>query len=45
MILGTEAVIYQGLEQDKYWTGKELHELPVEEVKEVIANELLKSKL
>lgn len=45
VILGTEAVIYQGLEQDKYWTGKELEELPVEEVKEVIANELLKSKL
>ncbi|KAI6991462.1 hypothetical protein KC359_g6193, partial [Hortaea werneckii] len=45
VILGTEAVIYQGLEQDKYWTGKELAELPVEEVKEVIANELLKSKL
>ncbi|KAI7545295.1 shikimate/quinate 5-dehydrogenase [Hortaea werneckii] len=45
VILGTEAVIYQGLEQDKYWTGKELDELPVAEVKEVIANELLKSKL
>lgn len=45
LILGTEAVIYQGLEQDKYWTGKELSELPVREVKEVIAQELSKARL
>lgn len=45
VILGTEAVIYQGLEQDKYWTGKELHELPLKEVKAVIADELLKARL
>jgi quinate dehydrogenase len=37
VILGTECVIYQGLEQDRLWTGKELLELPVSLVKEVIA--------
>ncbi|KAK5130855.1 hypothetical protein LTR08_001627 [Meristemomyces frigidus] len=45
IILGTEAVIYQGLEQDRYWTGKELSELPVREVKEVIAKQLTKARL
>ncbi|KAL1619348.1 Quinate dehydrogenase [Diplodia seriata] len=40
VILGTEAMIYQGLEQDKYWTGKEVSELPVEQVKAVIAAKL-----
>lgn len=45
VILGTEAVIYQGLEQDRLWTGRELAELPVERVKEVIALELSKARL
>lgn len=45
VVLGTEAMIYQGLEQDRYWTGMELSEMPVEEVKEVIAAELSKSHL
>jgi quinate dehydrogenase len=36
VILGTEAMIYQGLEQDRYWTGKPVDELPVKEVKEAI---------
>ncbi|EOD49118.1 putative quinate dehydrogenase protein [Neofusicoccum parvum UCRNP2] len=40
VILGTEAMIYQGLEQDKYWTGKDVSELPVEKVKAVIAAKL-----
>ncbi|KAF6831462.1 quinate dehydrogenase [Colletotrichum plurivorum] len=40
LILGTEAMIYQGLEQDRYWTGKEVEELPVQKVKEVIAAKL-----
>ncbi|KAJ9141741.1 NAD(P)-binding protein [Pleurostoma richardsiae] len=40
VILGTEALIYQGLEQDRYWTGRELEELPVTEVKEAIAARL-----
>ncbi|OJD40600.1 quinate dehydrogenase [Diplodia corticola] len=43
VILGTEAMIYQGLEQDKYWTGKEVSELPVEKVKAVIAAKLAES--
>jgi quinate dehydrogenase len=37
VVLGTEALIYQGLEQDKYWTGRSLHNLPVEKVKEAVA--------
>lgn len=40
VILGTEALIYQGLEQDKYWTGLQLPQLPVAKVKEVIAAKL-----
>ncbi|KAF6822112.1 quinate dehydrogenase [Colletotrichum musicola] len=33
-------MIYQGLEQDRYWTGKAVEELPVQKVKEVIAAKL-----
>ncbi|CAG7563863.1 unnamed protein product [Fusarium equiseti] len=40
VILGTEALIYQGLEQDKYWTGKTLEELPVEKVNAAIAEKV-----
>lgn len=40
VLLGTEAMIYQGLEQDRLWTGRELKELPVQEVKSVINGEL-----
>ena len=40
VILGTEAMIYQGLEQDRFWTGKELSELPSREVKAAIAEAL-----
>lgn len=36
VILGTEAMIWQGIEQDKYWTGRTQEELPVKEVKEEI---------
>jgi quinate dehydrogenase len=45
VILGTEAMIYQGLEQDKLWTGKPLEELPVEKVKAVIAAKLGQARL
>ena len=45
VILGTEALIYQGLAQDKFWTGKEVHELPVKKVQEAIALKLNESKL
>ncbi|OAK97699.1 hypothetical protein IQ06DRAFT_280332 [Phaeosphaeriaceae sp. SRC1lsM3a] len=45
VILGTEALIYQGLEQDRYWTGKETIDLPVKQVQEVIAAKLSEAKL
>jgi len=45
VILGTEAVIYQGLEQDRYWTGRDISEMPLEDAKSVIAQELEKAKL
>lgn len=41
VILGTEALIYQGLEQDRYWTGRTLDKLPVKEVKKAIASALM----
>ncbi|CAK7200579.1 Quinate dehydrogenase [Sporothrix eucalyptigena] len=41
VILGTEALIYQGLEQDRYWTGRTLDKLPVKEVKKAIAGHLM----
>ena len=42
VILGTEAMIYQGFEQSRCWTGKEQAELPVEKVKDAVAQELSK---
>ncbi|KAJ0122544.1 quinate-3 [Diaporthe amygdali] len=36
VILGTEAMIWQGIEQDRYFTGRSTEELPVQKVKEVI---------
>lgn len=45
VILGTEAMIYQGFEQDKYWTGKEIHEMPLRRCHEVIAAKLSEAKL
>ncbi|KFH48727.1 Quinate dehydrogenase-like protein [Hapsidospora chrysogenum ATCC 11550] len=38
VIPGTEALIWQGLEQDKYWTGRPVDELPVRHVQEAIAD-------
>lgn len=40
VILGTEALIWQGLEQDKYWTGRRVEEMPVEKVKGAIAEKV-----
>ncbi|KAL2146459.1 hypothetical protein VTI28DRAFT_3928 [Corynascus sepedonium] len=40
VILGTEALIWQGIEQDKYWTGRKTSELPVGQVKKAIAARL-----
>ncbi len=37
VILGTEAMIYQGLEQDRLWTGKGLADLPSQQVHAAIA--------
>ena len=45
VILGTEALIYQGLEQDRCWTGREVHQLPVKKVQEAIARKLNEAKL
>ncbi|KAI1638347.1 hypothetical protein F4809DRAFT_259487 [Biscogniauxia mediterranea] len=40
VILGTEAMIWQGLEQAKLWTGREIEDLPIDKVKQVIAARL-----
>ena len=40
VIPGVEAMIWQRLEQDKYWTGREIQEMPVLEVKRAIAAQL-----
>lgn len=45
VILGTEAMIYQGFEQARYWTGREYAELPVEKVKDAVAKELNRPRL
>ena len=45
VILGTEAMIYQGFEQDRLWTGRSIDEMPVERCKEVIAAKLQEAKL
>ena len=45
LIEGTEAMIWQGLEQDKVWLRKKVSSLPVQKVKEVIAAKLAKSHL
>jgi quinate dehydrogenase len=40
VVPGTEAMIWQGFEQDCVWLGREVNSLPVERVKEVIAAKL-----
>ncbi|KAK6438516.1 Quinate dehydrogenase [Oleoguttula sp. CCFEE 5521] len=37
VILGTEAMLYQGFEQVKYWTGREVKEMPIAAAKDAIA--------
>lgn len=44
VILGTEAMIYQGFEQSRCWTGKGLTDIPVEQVKEAVAQGLSKGR-
>lgn len=45
VIEGTEAMIWQGLEQDKVWLRRPVSALPVEKVKQVIAAKLSKPSL
>jgi quinate dehydrogenase len=45
LIGGSEAMIWQGLEQDKVWLRQRVSTLPVEKVKEVIAAKLLAARL
>ena len=45
IILGTEAMIYQGLEQDRYWTGRAVKQLPVQKVHEAITARMKESRL
>lgn len=40
LILGTEAMIWQGLAQDSYWTGKSIADLAIDAVKKAIAKKL-----
>jgi quinate dehydrogenase len=44
VIPGTEAMVWQGLEQDKYWTGRDVKDMPVEEVKVAVAEALEKAR-
>lgn len=45
VIGGSEAMIWQGLEQDKVWLRRKVSSFPVEEVKKIIAAKLEKSRL
>ncbi|KAI9703425.1 MAG: hypothetical protein M1820_005897 [Bogoriella megaspora] len=45
VILGTEAMIYQGLEQDRYWTGRQISDLPEEQVRKAIDERLNRARL
>lgn len=44
LIEGTEAMIWQGLEQDKVWLRKRVSTLPVEKVKQVISAKLAENR-
>ncbi|KAF8851165.1 hypothetical protein BDZ45DRAFT_155615 [Acephala macrosclerotiorum] len=45
VIPGVEAMIWQGLEQDKVWLRRKVSTLPVEKAKEAISNKLSKPHL
>jgi quinate dehydrogenase len=45
VIPGIEAMIYQGLEQSRLWTGRETKDLPVDEVKTVVRAAIGDAKL
>ncbi|KAI9642610.1 hypothetical protein NHQ30_009415 [Ciborinia camelliae] len=42
---GVEAMVYQGLEQDKVWLGVEVEELPIKEVRSVVLEKLASDRL
>lgn len=44
VILGTEAMIWQGLEQDKYWTGREVEEMPIEKLQALVDGEIQRQR-
>ncbi|SMR45758.1 unnamed protein product [Zymoseptoria tritici ST99CH_1A5] len=44
VILGTEAMIWQGIEQHKYWHGKHMDQKLIQKVKNVIEGELAKAR-
>jgi quinate dehydrogenase len=44
VIAGVEAMVWQGLEQDKIWLGRSVDTLPVEAVKRVFASKEPKEK-
>jgi len=37
VIPGTEALVWQGVQQDACWTGRDVEDLPVRQVQEVIS--------
>ncbi|KAM4054352.1 shikimate dehydrogenase substrate binding domain-containing protein [Hirsutella rhossiliensis] len=43
VVMGTEAMIWQGLEQDRYWTGMEVGEAAVRAIRAVIAANVAQS--
>ncbi|KAI5360534.1 putative shikimate dehydrogenase substrate binding, NAD(P)-binding domain superfamily [Septoria linicola] len=45
VILGTEAMIYQGFAQHTLWHGRTIDQLPVEQVKKVVAHALAQARL
>jgi len=45
VIIGTEAMFYQGFEQARLWTGKSIEEMPVERCREAIEEELRKVRM
>lgn len=40
VVLGTEVLIYQGLEQDRYWTSRQMDELPLQKIKKAVSEAL-----
>ncbi|CEJ93536.1 hypothetical protein VHEMI09117 [[Torrubiella] hemipterigena] len=45
IILGTEAMIWQGLEQDKYWTGRKVEDMPIEKLQALVDREIQRQRL